>query len=529
LGQAVQVLELIVFCPDVKKLIWLQTKLFGSFGELSLLETETERFVGRTNRSSRRNRRVQTLKTAIVVLLMMTVMYGSYVSLTTPPVPLPETVASLINESGSFELEIDAGLPESLADLGSETRPSDLSSKSPTELSLQEFAIPPSPQGPASAGERSMASFDAPAIPAITRSLSDSTSTPLGAAQGLPSLSSKEPLQLPKPDSLTSTPKIDTSRDYPTTGPSGVALPDPNSIAALPSSNTGTGWKKDTVPVSFEIPTKDGPITAQLSDSAAKTGFAMPSGVSADSTTQSPVSSAGPKEPNVGLANAIRTADRQYAADQQLEALSTLSLFYNTPDLSPADREALISRLDPLAASVIYSRQHLLEQPHRVAPNETLMEIATRYELPWQLLANINGIEDPVAVLPGTELKVLRGPFRAEVDLQRNELTIFVRDLYAGRFPISVGTEPAPQAGTYTVQDKQTARTFYDKNGSPVPPGDSRNPYGSVWMDLGKQLCIHGSPDRSAPTNQGCISLCGNDADDLVGILSQGSSVTIRR
>ena len=454
---------------------------------------------------------MQTLKTAIVVLLLMTVMYGSYVSLTTPPEPLPDTVTSLIEESGSFEMEIDAGLPESLANLTNDFGQTGLNSQSPVEMSLPDFAMPPSPEKPTSPPNSQLADVVAPANlkssgnqAAVTKSFTDKSPNPLTAPNPLASVgnpssqnqNSLEQLQLPKPSSLSSAPTIDPARDYPTTGPSGMPLPDPNSLATLPS----TGWKRDAKPVSFELPSKDNAVTAPLSSG-----------------------------PNIGLANAIRTADRLFAADQHLDALSTLSLFYNTPDLSQADREALVSRLDPLAASVIYSRQHLLEQPHRVAANETLMEIATRYELPWQLLANINGIEDPVVVLPGTELKVMRGPFRAEVDLQRSELTIFVRDLYAGRFSIVVGNEPAPQAGTYTIQDKQTARTFYDKNGSPVPPGDSRNPYGSVWMDLGKQLCIHGSPERGTPTNQGCISLCGDDADDLVGILSQGSSVTIRR
>ena len=487
---------------------------------------------------------MQTLKTAIVVLLLMTVMYGSYVSLTTPPEPLPDAVAALIEESGSFGLEIDAGLPESLANLGDDTSQSEPSSQSAAELAIPDFAMPPSPQSPTNPTPRQLpgqnvagqnvAGLSAPPMSAmknsqtaVTRSLSDSASTPLLAANSSPNSSSKEQLQLPKPSPLTTTPKVDPARDYPTTGPRDLPLPDPNSLASLPTAGNRSTWTGETKPVSFGLPPKDGPVTAQFTDSATdEPGFMLPTSAASDPAA---MKSAPATEPNVGLANAIQTADRQYAADQHLDALATLSLFYNTPDLSPADRAALVSRLDPLAASVIYSRQHLLEQPHRVAANETLMEIATRYELPWQLLANINGIEDPVTVLPGTELKVVRGPFRAEVDLPRSELTIFVRDLYAGRFPIAIGTEPAPQAGTYTIQDKQTARTFYGKDGSPVPPGDARNPYGSVWMDLGKQLCIHGSPDRGAATNQGCISLSSDDSEDLFGILSQGSSVTIRR
>ena len=69
-------------------------------------------------------------------------------------------------------------------------------------------------------------------------------------------------------------------------------------------------------------------------------------------------------------------------------------------------------------------------------------------------------------------------------------------DYYAGRFPIAVGIDPAPVEGTYTIQDKQTGKTFYNRTGSPVMPGSPANPYGNYWMDLGNQLCIHGSPNR---------------------------------
>jgi lipoprotein-anchoring transpeptidase ErfK/SrfK len=417
---------------------------------------------------------VQTLKTAIVVLLMMTVIYGCYVSLTTSPEPLPEHIVNLIDESGSFDdLGIDEGLPGSFADFGT----------APGDLSADEAAM-----GPTQLSFSDSTTADA----AVAASLS-------GTPAAMASFSDREPsaLQLPKPGDGTAAVNTDLNGDYPSTQVAASNLPDPRSIDSLPPS----GWKPGEEPIgdSIDLPGQ----------------------------TKEPANE--PSDANVGLANAIRTADRQYAADQPAEALATLSLFYNTPGLNDAERTAMLNRLDPLAATVIYSRRHLLEQPHRVGQAETLMEIASRYELPWQLLANINSIDDPVTVLPGTELKVVRGPFRAEVDLQRNELTIFLGDLYAGRFPIAVGTTPAPEEGTYTVQDKQSAQTFYDKEGTPIPPDDPRNPYGNVWLDLGKQLCIHGSPDKSEPSNAGCISLRGADANDLYGILSQGSTVTIRR
>ena len=60
---------------------------------------------------------MQTLKTAAIVVLLMTVMYGAYVSLTTPPEPLPADVQTMLefNDEGSF---VDSGLPDSLGELG---------------------------------------------------------------------------------------------------------------------------------------------------------------------------------------------------------------------------------------------------------------------------------------------------------------------------------------------------------------------------------------------------------------------------
>lgn len=393
---------------------------------------------------------MQTLKTAAIVVLLMTIIYSAYVSLTTPPEPLPPEVENMLVMSDDGEFSIDAGLPESLGDL----------------------AIgQPEAQ---------------PAAPAAT--LQPPTDALATAGSGQPVISTlSDRIPASEPALTAGYPSTGQSFDLPS--PQGLDVKFQTASSAQPSAPGD--WNS-------------GPSAAAAS--AAPTG-----------------------DPNVGLANAIRTADRQFGEDKLKEALASLSLFYHTPNLTGEQRTDLLSRLDPLARDVIYSKRHLLEQPYRVGQNETLMQVAARYEVPWQLLANINQVADPVTVLPGTELKVVRGPFRADVNLTTNELTLFLGDLYAGRFPIAVGTDPKPNPGSFTIQDKQTARTFYDLSGSPIEPGSPNNPYGNVWMDLGGQICIHGSPNTAQPTDKGCISLGDDYAEDLYGILSQGSSVTIRR
>ncbi|WP_231615832.1 L,D-transpeptidase family protein [Novipirellula artificiosorum] len=458
---------------------------------------------------------MQTLKTAAVVVLLMTVMYGAYVSLTTPPESLPPEVAELVLDEGGFDIE--SGLPESLGSLG-------ISSGSPAATA----SMNDSADG--------IYRNEMNQIGGQSYNVSDGVSAQMSDSGSVSDLTIYQPDDAALPQrntpasfasaSLNNTPPND-GMNYPSTSMS-FDMPNPSQMdASLDAGGAPTDLGATDI-AAFDPSLDSTPaVTAVASGSGTSTSLSDP--VSQTGAVAGSEFPGGPSKPNLGLTNAIRTADQQYASDQRKEALTTLSLFYNTPDLSVSERSELLGRLDPLAAEVIYSKRHLLEQAYRVGHHETLMQIAVRYEVPWQLLANINGIEDPITVLPGTELKVVRGPFRAEVNLSSKELTLFLGDLYAGRFPIAIGNDPSPKPGTFTVQDKQSERTYYGASGGTIPSGNPNNPYGNLWLDLGSQLCIHGSPYATKPSEQGCISVAADYADDLYGILTQGSSVTIRR
>jgi hypothetical protein len=210
------------------------------------------------------------------------------------------------------------------------------------------------------------------------------------------------------------------------------------------------------------------------------------------------------------------------------DALGTLSTFYNAPELTQEQRTDLLDILDALAREVIFSRRHLLDSVYVVAPGETLSDIGKRYDVPSEIIARINAIDPTSPLSGGTKLKVVPGPFRAEVDVAKNELTLFLGDLYAGRYPVAFGSDPAPKPGLFQVIDKQRAKNYYG-NGVQIASNDPRNPYGGYWIDLGQDLCIHGTSDGPGETKLGCISLSPLDASDVFGMLSRGSPVTIRR
>jgi len=215
---------------------------------------------------------------------------------------------------------------------------------------------------------------------------------------------------------------------------------------------------------------------------------------------------------------------------QLAAALQGLSEWFDDPGIPSDEHVQLLDLLDRLAATVIYSREHLLEQPYVVRPGDTLLSVADRYQIPWELLAKINGVADPLRLRPGDNLKVVRGPFEAVVNLRTNELTLMLRGHYAGRFPCAVGQDAATPVGEYAIREKQANPTYYGPGGM-IDADDPANPLGDRQIVLGNKVSLHGTSDPSglAPhENRGSIRLSRTDIEDVFDILSVGSRVVIR-
>jgi hypothetical protein len=318
-------------------------------------------------------------------------------------------------------------------------------------------------------------------------------------------------------------------------GGSGTATASRNVQPSLPQ------WSVDTEDVDTENDVANANESAF--GSSLSQDYAAASGISASAV-------AAPSQISLSAAGdnsvAGEHADRQFEstmADAQAdldsgqldEALLKLTPWFGDPRLSEGSRAQLVSLLDQLAGSVIYSREHFLEPPYEVKNGDTLENIAERYQIPWQLLAKINGITDPRVVQPGEVLKVVRGPFAAVVDLTTHELTLVLsdrnmsdlpEDRYAGRFPVRVNlTDALPSRPRFAVLERL-----------PEPPVEALSvaatkPPGQ-WIGLEGDIGIHGgdftSPNPGPPLPN-CIQLSRRDMENLHDILSVGSNVFIRR
>lgn len=232
------------------------------------------------------------------------------------------------------------------------------------------------------------------------------------------------------------------------------------------------------------------------------------------------------------FAHAFDAAKVQADLGKLAEAHLELSQWYDRPDLSEGESRQLIEMLDRLAGTVIYShRHHLLEQPYEVKPGETLEQISQQHQVPWQLLAKINGLDDPASLRAGQSLKVVRGPFNAVVDARNYQLTLFLQGRYAGRFPIGLGRDMPAGDGDFEVQGV-IADPIYRGADIVVQARDPHNPYGRVWINLGNQMGIHGTNDPQqvgTNTGRGCILLKPADIAHVQDILTVGSRVIVRR
>ncbi len=506
---------------------------------------------------------MQTIKTAVVVVMLLAVLYGGYVALNGTDTPLPPELERMAN----LDLDFQDGLstPDSTTyqpgGFFVQSTPNSGATLPSNPTAGNSFPAPSLNPDPGMASNTSPG-FTPPTLPSSNSSVAGgSTQVPTlpGSSFSPPNASTTSnnlPLLPPTLSNQTNSTASSNGLNTPTgsslsntTATTNGNRPSPfppltNSLAqsgSTPSSSTSTNTldipnvQTPSTPSNdtLETPTTDFPSPPSLSVNPKSNDLASdPSADEVDSSSdESKPKGLANSTTSRSFENAKKMAMEQISRRELKEALGTLSLFYNAPELTHEQFQDLLGILDALAGEVIYSRNHYLELPHVVAQGETLEEIAKQYEIPADILGKINAIADPNAISPGTKLKIVPGPFRAEVSVERSELTLFVGDLYAGRFAVEIGANPAPKEGIFQVVEKQKNRNYYGAGGTQLAGNDPRNPYGGLWIDLGGDLCIHGTPEQPTADfeKMGCISLSPIDASDVFGMLSRGSKVQIRR
>lgn len=439
---------------------------------------------------------MNSLKNTIVAILLLGVSYGVYQVLTKPE---PKSISTAeFHALTEPQIELPGSIPEPPPAIDSD------------DYSTPSVGLDASPTQ--SAAPISTTTLGPPAAP-------PSSATPHVERPASP-LANESPVP-PAPWSAPSANKPNSPGEKlspPLLAGGSQSSPPPFGSTASGSSTSGNrGNEFPTAPL-------NGPQAPQLSaaplvelgstESNPSAGIANPAetNIPAQSASGS-IGLTAATAPLPTLENSLQTARQLVAAGQMRQALAELTTQLQNSGLTPADQSKLYTWLDTLAGKVIYSTEHLVQsQPHIVQANETLASLADAWRVPQQLVYNINRekITNPFELQPGTELKQVTGPFRAEIDRQSQTVTLYLESLYAGRFKC-VSLSPDIPMGVCRVENKM----------------ESGHPAGQFFLQTGSPtVSLHAQPAAGQPS--GCCFTQG-DARDLFSILSIGSEIKVTR
>lgn len=191
-----------------------------------------------------------------------------------------------------------------------------------------------------------------------------------------------------------------------------------------------------------------------------------------------------------------------------------------------------------------------MQRNYVVKPDESLLEIARRYDIGFGEITAANPGVDPFLPDPGrwivlpTEWILPDAPIRSGIVVNVAEMRLFVfpRDPSQAvtTFPIGIGDEgKETPLGEFTVIEKITNPTWYvpesiqkERPDSPavVPPGPD-NPLGSHALRLSNPtILIHGTNRPwgiGMRVSHGCIRLHQEDIARLFGMVKRGTRVAI--
>lgn len=475
---------------------------------------------------------MNSVKTAFVSLMLLGVLYGMYQVLNTPPARFNED-GYAVAEAPAIEADDEELDPDQmLAEYGrarEEAATEMMKGADEASTSSSDRLGPPPimPSGDSAIGPPPSLAPSTPSASSNTASsntVSPSTASPSSPPPSTPP--ARNPLVGSLASSGTTSPPP-TTPPAPTTPGGGSFAPRANDAIRDPNVSGAGG----TAPLSggfVRNPASGSPASTTPPPTAAVPGNGAT--VSTNDRRELPSSAASIADAQfaVRLDAAWTRVDELVEKEEFGEALQELSFFYGDRRLNAQQETALHEWLDALAAKVIYSTEPHLEEIYIVRTSDTLAGIANAFGITPELLYNINQekIPGPMAdPTPGTELKVVTGPFRLRIEKQRGRATLFVGGRYAGRFETRelVGVEPGTEL---LVVERSSEGMAFESPSGPIAALDGTNPLGRHVLKLSDGTYLHEAGLGSdKPTRS--IGLSGPHALDLYSILGVGCRIDV--
>lgn len=182
---------------------------------------------------------------------------------------------------------------------------------------------------------------------------------------------------------------------------------------------------------------------------------------------------------------------------------------------------------------------------YTVKPGDSLSRIVSREDLKidWRLLQMINGLDRPEKIQVGQTIKILHGPFHAEVSKSNHQLDLFMGEgperVFVKSYTVGLGQFDSTPTGRFRVRKGQkivNPTWTNPRTGEFYPADDPENPIGEYWLGLEgldatnkgeRGFGIHGTIEPESigtDSSMGCVRLRDGEIDTIYALMSEGVS-----
>jgi len=242
-----------------------------------------------------------------------------------------------------------------------------------------------------------------------------------------------------------------------------------------------------------------------------------------------------------------------YSGDH-VQARLLLSDSLRSGTLSPLQAEEVRGTLTFLNDGMIFGPEVTPGDPftrlYEIKPGDALSRIASRQGVKtnWRFVQRINGIKDPARIRVGQRIKLVQGPFHAEVDKVSHRIDVWLGEgdeaIFIRSLPVGLGEFSSTPVGTFRVRrgGKMMNPTWTNpRTGEQFAANDPLNPIGEYWIGLDgidvhnlqeQGFGIHGTIDPDSigqDRSMGCVRLADDDIAMVYEMLTEGNSVVLVR
>lgn len=297
-----------------------------------------------------------------------------------------------------------------------------------------------------------------------------------------------------------------------------------------------------TAPSAVELPmlaavTPTGPATQPTTKPAALPVLAA----------VAPAKPASPSDP-------IAYAKSKIEAGELITARKALNDALLAGQLSPEQEATAKAEISALNEKIIFSSRPFADDPfatrYVVKSGDRLAKIAANFDVTVDLLKRINGITDERKLQAGKTLKIIPGPFTAEVSKSKFTIDLWIGppngsgSMFVRSYRVALGKEGNTPLGTWMVEPgkKQKNPKFWGAGGlPPMEADDPQNPLGEYWIALtgtdGEAVGatgygIHGTIDPDSigkNASLGCIRLLNEEVAVVFELLAEGKSTVVTK